>query len=147
MVDLETPLEIHLHPWGFIGQNRLQHENDSKFKTLRETLTVLGHEATYIDLLVLDCEGCEFDLYEDIVEIGKSGDDALLNSTQSSLPTIFLQLMVQVHGFATPKDQTNSFFSELTNEGEYAIFHKSAEVGSGGNVQNYGFIKLRKDFF
>ena len=140
--NVKTISDIHVHPWGFIGEKNVQREGNSQFKTIRETVEDLGHQGHYIDLFVLDCEGCEFNLYKDIVEIGIEN-----MTTTTKAPTVFLQLVMQVHGFATPVENTYSFFETLTNEGSYAIFHKSATEGTGGNVQDYGFIKLRNDFF
>ena len=58
------PEGVTLHDWGFRGSKV---DVPGNFKTIQETMKALGHEGRTVDVLMLDCDGCEFDCYEDLV--------------------------------------------------------------------------------
>lgn len=72
---------ITVHPWGLTGAASSNHHqnttSDSKpssesskleLKTLSETWQLLNHDQRTLDLLVLDCAGCEWDVYTELIE-------------------------------------------------------------------------------
>ncbi len=139
---LETdmiPPGVHLHPWGF--RSNLSTDDNPRLKTIQETVTSLGHEGYTIDLFSLDCEGCEFDIYNDFVR-GK-----ITSSTRNLYPEyvapVFMQIIIQVHGAPAVADD---FFREIQRNG-YVIFHKSPSAEGTGKEQDYGFLKLSQEFF
>lgn len=133
--DVNSPIGIHVHPWGF-RSTRSNNADDTQLKTLQETAENLGHEGFTVDLLALDCEGCEFDIYEDLVR-------GHLSSNPMQATPVFMQILIEIHSAPT---QVDSLFQVLQSHG-YVIFHKSPGSDGTGEQQDYGFLKLSQDFF
>ncbi len=134
--DESLPKGVEFHPWGFGASSNTKTDSDEvEFKTIHDTLQMLGHCGKAIDILSIDCEGCEFDIYNDL----------FLDSNTAACPKAsFMQVLVQVHG--APSDKTNTFFNSFL-ENNYVVFHKESTSDSKGNEQDYGFLKLSSDFF
>lgn len=120
---------IHIHPFGFRPENKESmgvagDGSVTAFKTFKETLKELGHRGKNLAILAIDCEGCEWDIYKEVL---------------SSDITV-QQILFQMHG--TPHI-ANQFFTEMHNEG-YAIFHRE-KVGE--SVYDYSFLKLKPSYF
>ena len=124
------PTGVQYHPWGFKPSSNAD-IHDPQLKTIQETVKELGHEGYTIDLLSLDCQGCEFDIYRD-----------LLMDHEIYAP-VFMQLLIQVHGAPAG---ASGFFRALQENG-YVTFHKSPSAEGTGKEQDYGFLKLSQDFF
>ena len=130
------PEGVHFHEWGFSGSKVENKDNEAaQFKTISDTLHSLGHCGEIIDILSIDCEGCEFDIYNDLFS------DQI---TDSCARASFLQILIQVHG--APSVATNDFFFSF-QKNDYVIFHKEGISQSNGNGQDYGFLKLSNEFF
>jgi Methyltransferase domain len=96
------------------------------FRTLADTMKALGHEGRRIDVFKIDCEGCEWGSYKDLL--------------QQDLR----QIVVEVHGVSKV---TNQFFRDFQREG-YVIFHKEPNIQwASGNCVEFSFFKLSKEFF
>jgi hypothetical protein len=129
-------LNIHYHQWGLKGsynettalsenQAKFLNENPSSFKTLQETMEVLGHSGQVIDIFKIDCEGCEWSTYKDWLT-----------------PDI-RQIQVELHGVPPHK---NTFFLALKKAG-YAVFSKEPNtLGCRGSCIEYAFLKLDPKF-
>jgi hypothetical protein len=126
------PSQVNYHPWGFRASSNNGNVDKARFKTLIETTELLGHEGYTIDLLSLDAQGLEFDIVHDL----------LLGDYLQNAP-IFMQMLIQVHG--APAKAT-SFFLAIQDHG-YITFHKSPGDAGTGIEQDYGFLKLSKEFF
>ena len=95
-----------------------------KFKTLQETMAELGHKA--IDVFKIDCEGCEWQSYQDWIQAD------------------LRQLLVEVHD--SPAPVVNDFFQGIHHAG-YVMFHKEPNIQfSNGRCQEIGFLKMAKTF-
>jgi Methyltransferase domain len=117
-------INISYHEWGIKSTGKLQH--DQPYKSLPETLAILGHNNTKIDVLKIDCEGCEWEVYKDILQI-----DAR-------------QIAVEVHNV---NENTAMFFQALHDNG-YVIFHKEPNIhGCSGDCVEFSFLKLSPSFF
>mmetsp|Transcript_6675 Transcript_6675/g.10152 ORF Transcript_6675/g.10152 Transcript_6675/m.10152 type:complete len:469 (-) Transcript_6675:129-1535(-) len=101
-----------------------------ELKTFTETLDILGHNKNgqTIDLLVLDCAGCEWQTYPGWVKADVS------------------QILLHAHG--APPEKVNDMFQQLQSQ-HYVTYHKQPSVWNGliGQSQFYSFLKLKKDFF
>jgi len=97
------------------------------FHTLQETIDILGHNNRIIDVFKIDCEGCEWDTYEDWV----------------SSNVDIRQIQVELHSMH--KNVIN-FFETLQKAG-YVTFHKEANTIIKGKCYEYAFLKLDKAFF
>lgn len=97
------------------------------FKTLQDTIDELGH-AGRVRVLALDCEGCEWDLYGDVLTL--------------SAPTSVQQVLMQLHG--TPY-MANELFLALQEAG-YVIFHRGASE-MRREAYDYAWLRLAPSFF
>lgn len=130
------PDGITYHEWGFKAST--DYRQMSNMKSIQETVIMLKHEGLTIDLMMLDCLGCEYDIYNDILERYHTG-------IKSYDPPIFMQVLIKVQ--APPSMESGfEFFTTFQNK-NYVSFHKSSSSGSLGYVQDYGFLRLSNDFF
>lgn len=120
-----APPNVHYHRWGFTSSKATK-PADMPLKSLQETIRVLGHEGMTIDIFKIDCEGCEWETFEDWMEA-----DVNLN-----------QILVEVH--KAPQEAL-SFFNLLQKEG-YVTFHKESNMIGGANCVEYAFLRLDKEF-
>ena len=95
---------------------------------MAEIVHHLGHTDRTVDILSINCDGCEWDVYEDILDTEKNR-------------IVFTQILVELHN--APR-QAPDFFLEMRRKG-YVIFHK--EANSMGKNQEYSFLRLSPDFF
>ena len=126
--EIEGKNNIGLHSWGLESTSQ-SHLGRNNYLTLQETLAELGHEQYTIDVLSLNCDGCEWDVYTDILHSDST----------------FTQLLMELHGAPY---QVNDFFLEMKQH-NYVIFHKVADVveKGGGHNHAYSFIRLAPSFF
>ncbi len=120
---------IHVHEWGLEGESDAE-DGNRNYLTMGETLKKLNHVGRAIDILSIDCEGCEWRTYMDV-----------LNADVS-----VTQLLIELHNAPY---QVNDFFLEMRRHG-FVIFHKEANTidnNQGGQSQEYSFLRLSKDFF
>lgn len=121
------------HAWGLKGNDdsiNVKGANRHKtFKSIKQTVTELGHVGRMVDIFKIDCEGCEWNSYTDWF------DDAGID---------LRQILVETH-YSPP--ETNPFFWYLHNLG-YAMFHKEANIMfGGGQCVEFSFLKLNTTFF
>lgn len=101
---------------GSVDQNRLL--------TLRQALEKTKLLNKTVDILKIDCEGCEFDIYHQFV----------------SPEFQIMQILIEVH-FRSAME-THRFFQEMTKR--FVIFHKEPNLlpSSRGDCVEYGFLRL-----
>ncbi len=116
------------HAWGIEAASH-SHLGRKNYLTIQETLEELGHVGHTVDVLSLDCDGCEWSLYPDVLH--------------SNL--LFTQILVELHGAPY---QVNDFFLEMKQHG-YVAFHRETDMIDKGGGQNYAysFIRLAPAFF
>ena len=142
-------MDIHFHNWG-LRRDRGPNTNDdfspdenmafpqsqkiitAKHMSLSQIMKMLGHSGEVLDILKIDCEGCEWKTYMDWL-----GD----SSVQSPR-----QVLIEVH--RSPAPFTRTFFNEMKNHG-YVTFHKEPNLPGcpRGDCIEYGFLKLHPDFY
>ena len=122
----------NFHAWGLessygqpIPSSNLVLGNTAglRFMSLPKTMEVLGHVGRRIDILKIDCEGCEWSTYKDVLEQD------------------IRQVLVEVHFV---NDLTEQYFKAFHDEG-YVIFHKEPNVLNRACVE-FAFLKLAKEF-
>jgi len=138
--------KIHFHSWGFgktrsVERNSInpfgkkdasQNKNNDSFKSIEETIRILGHKGKMIDIFMIDCEGCEWDIFQEWFQTHHGYQSSTL-----------MQVLVTLHGVPSV---TNDFFSNFQNHG-YVISHRSPIMGTNGEEQEYSFLKLSPSFF
>lgn len=113
------------HYWG-LGTQKQASSNPKTFKTLNQTMNELGHAGRTIDIFKIDCEHCEWDVFEDWLQQDMR------------------QILVETHNAPYP-NAPNLFFA--LHDAGYVIFNKEANYYTGGEAVEFGFIKLSADFF
>uniref|UniRef100_A0A7S4M9I2 Methyltransferase domain-containing protein n=1 Tax=Odontella aurita TaxID=265563 RepID=A0A7S4M9I2_9STRA len=124
---------IILHPWSVEGELD-RGKGRRTHLTFAETVRKLGHGGMTLDVLKVDCEGCEWTQYQDWFDE---------SSSKSSSVAAIDQLLIELHG---APNSDNAFFEWIRSKG-YVIFHKELDAQYGGMSVEYGFFRLRKDFF
>ena len=117
---------IQVHNYGLAAITKEVTTEEGKFvvsKTLPDVMALLGHN--HIDLLVLNCAGCEWAIYEQLLAIDLH------------------QLVVQVHGM-----QHASFFTSMTKAG-FVLFYQAPTTWKQvtGRAHVLSFLKLKPEFF
>lgn len=111
-------LKATLHPFGMAGSGK----HPSNVKSMQEILARLGHEGRRIDILKVDCEGCEWDSYTDWLEV----------------PNQISQVFVESHRVRT------KFFQDMYDAG-YVLFHKEPNTQWKGGCE-WAYLKLARSF-
>mmetsp|Transcript_25196 Transcript_25196/g.37218 ORF Transcript_25196/g.37218 Transcript_25196/m.37218 type:complete len:341 (-) Transcript_25196:127-1149(-) len=107
------------HNWGF-GTPAQARRNPKVFKTLKETMALLGHTNRKIDIFKIDCEWCEWSTYTEWLQ-----DDIHMT-----------QILVETHN--APLPNAKDFFFQLHDAG-YVIFSKEANYQNGAGGVEYAF--------
>mmetsp|Transcript_1154 Transcript_1154/g.2523 ORF Transcript_1154/g.2523 Transcript_1154/m.2523 type:complete len:315 (-) Transcript_1154:260-1204(-) len=133
---------IHYHPWGLVSTYDLKSKSvvwpkgrGGGFKTFQESLEILGHKDRTIDILKIDCEGCEWSTHKDWIQFG------------------FRQILVEIHGVPQPKGgngrwykapmNITDYFQDFRDNG-YALFNRDS---NGKLAVELSFLKLNEDFY
>ena len=118
------PSFVHYHHWG-LGTTDTHNKSMGLYFTLADIMRRLGHD--HVDVLKVDCEGCELDFWTLDVPDG----------------TVH-QLQVEVH-WANRRDTpelVHAFFSFLTRKG-FAIFNKESNIQyADGNAVEFALVQV-----
>ena len=124
-------------------QARLGNGRNDGSKSLQNIVDELAHRQRTIDILKVDIDGGEFNLFS---ELFKS-----INSLQNETQILYIrQILVEIHIPAGTGDNGSRLahtLFELFRQNNYAIFHKEANLYDAQNVFEYAFIRLHPTFF
>ena len=124
------------HEWGITieGMNFTRGEyfipkvyRSLNFKTFTQTFQQLKHTNRVVDVMKIDCEGCEWQSVEGWLRDWKA------NGVEVKM------LLLEIHD--SPSTAVD-FFLTLQKAG-YVIYHKEVT----GSCAEYGFVKLEQSFF
>ena len=116
----KPPIGVTFHPYGAASQSH------GEFRSLSEMAAVSNMNET-IDILKIDCEGCEFDIFLD-------------EKTQHFLKLHVKQVLVEVH-FST-RLQTEALAQAFLDSG-FRVFSKEPNIQySDGNCVEYGLLNI-----
>lgn len=104
-------------------------------KSISTIVKELGHEGRWIDIFKIDCEGCEWDVYNDFTK-----DGVMIRQIQSELH--------QNHATRPTRNfsqQVEPLFTSLFNAG-FVMFNKEANLFSSGYCIEFSFLKLDPSF-
>jgi hypothetical protein len=131
------PCGVHFHPWGLGGARE---PDGSDLKSLADIVVALGHKGRTIDVLKIDCEGCEWSTYgswfdadvrvdEMLVEIHAGTIDSNLNEIHQSWLSLIVGEQLFGRGALDPSREpvAKRFFRRLYDE-KFYIFHKEPNI-------------------
>jgi len=128
-----APSPIQYHAWA-IGDKPPQ-------KNMQSILAELGHAGKVIDILKIDCEGCEWNFFQHIFNAGAE----------------IRQLVLELHwghsfpsngnvNYPAKRESVERLFQDLTERG-YVVFHKEPNTHAcGGDCLEISFLKLSTTF-
>ena len=126
-IDLDDHAELKHINFHYDWKVRGSQENSNQGShTLEAIIKHLGHEGRTIDILAVNCNGCEWRIFRDWFNI----------------PAHPQQILVQVKG--QPLTVADEFFQSLQDNG-YVTFHKAMNYMHQGHVFDYSFLKLNLD--
>ena len=133
-----TQSNIYLHNWGLKGSSVPTNPGSGQFKTFRETVKELGHTDRDIDLMVLDCVGCEWDVMKDLFPPSGYG----LSSSTAEAEGVGDIMQIVLNLYEKPANANELFQAMKLNN--YAIYHKEEPAPT---ENQFGFIKLAPGFW
>mmetsp|Transcript_20726 Transcript_20726/g.44987 ORF Transcript_20726/g.44987 Transcript_20726/m.44987 type:complete len:359 (+) Transcript_20726:238-1314(+) len=125
--DFATALKPYstFHHWGLSTEEEATNM-PHKFKTLKQTMDLLGHTGKTIDVFKIDCEWCEWFTWQEWLTVDMR------------------QILVETHN--APMPNARNFFFNLHDSG-FVIFSKEANYQNGAGGVEFAFVKLSTDFF
>ncbi len=118
-------------------------------KSLHKILDDLNHRERDIDILKVDIEGSEFQLFGELFKLTNISNNVPQSLTSKVLPYI-RQILVEIHLKSnTGEDESrraHTFFENFRRN-NYAIFHKEPNLAGCQNIFEYAFIRLNPTFF
>ena len=135
----DPPEQVYLHPWGFVDSSIPPSSRKPNLKSFQDTVKELDHNDRFIDVLMLDCEGCEIHTYNDWFDRENLGVSFAIQ-----------QIIVNMHSKSslsqTDLEPYNNFFSSLTRKEGYAIFKADGD-SSAARYEVYSFLRLSPEVF
>ncbi len=117
---------IHFHQWGLHGTRKPQ--RGALWKTMPEIIAALGHQDRVIDILKIDCEGCEWDTFQDWIDLD------------------IRQILIETHSLPQNKSLGLNFFDAFL-QNHFVMFSKEVNPWGGGECVEFSYIKLQSNFF
>lgn len=128
--EVNTQRNIHFHQWGLQGSNEPTRSNgEDVFYTFSEIVDKLGHQNHTIDILKIDCEGCEWTSFQDWIGVYD-----------------IRQVLVETHTLPKNKTQGLQYFDSFV-QNNYFMFSKEVNPWGGGACLEFSYIKLHPDFY
>jgi hypothetical protein len=124
---------VHYHQWplGLDGKMVM----GVPAKSLATIVSELGHSGRRIDILKMDCEGCEWESYDGWL----------------SAKVDIRQILIELHWGKLPGTESDKskkahqLFKTLSKSG-YAVFNKEANLLAQGTCVEYAFVRLSPEF-
>jgi len=113
------PAHVNFHAQG-LGPHKA-----GDVHPMHSLMALAGAFGKTIDVLKIDCEGCEYQVYKDITK------------------PFVRQIVMEIHmGGNTAAHRVNAIFQHMHDAG-YVIFHKEPNtIGCGGDCIEYSFLRL-----
>ena len=132
------PCGVHFHPWGL---GRAREPDGSDLKGLADIVVALGHKGRTIDVLKIDCEGCEWSTYgswfdadvrvdEMLVEIHAGTIDSNLNEIHQSWLSLIVgeQFSAAARSTLRASRWRNVSSDAFLYDENFYIFHKEPNI-------------------
>jgi hypothetical protein len=118
------------HPWG-IGIDGKQSEFEWTSKGIETIMKELGHLNRTLDILKIDCEGCEYEAMADLFEAIAAGRIKVN------------QIQVELHGILF--DRVERFF-EAADKAKMRVFHKERNHWGCAGYKCLEYALISEDF-
>jgi hypothetical protein len=117
-IEPKAPAFVHFHPFG-IGDTQA-----GRLLTMDGIIQAAGLENQEIDILKIDCEGCEIDVFADM------------------MGHPIRQILMEVHGWGSVSQYDMDDLFETMGRNKYVIFHKEPNLYTKGECVEYGFVNV-----
>ena len=122
----KAPAYVNFHSVGLGSQS------SGNIRTMKDIMDIAGFQGKDVDVLKIDCEGCEYDVYKQFF-------------------TGFIrQILIEIHYNGKPwkdlgenkiRESTDALMQSMHDHG-FTIFHKEPNTyGCGGDCIEYAFLK------
>ena len=152
---------VHFHPWGLADHDYVHVQADTGkkmvYKTMGSIVSALGHQKRRIDLMKVDCEGCEYSTVDGWFGVGVNIGQILveLHGGTNLRPKITSFDWFFFRGSSNAKENTQKVdergvaktFLETLQKNGYVTFHKEPNTIAGGSCIEYALVKMSKEFF
>merc|ERR1712032_8708 len=115
---------------GKSSHNQVYGKSTAPIKSPQQIFQYLGHYNKTIDILKLDCEGCEYNTYKDWF-----GGNPFIRQIQLELHAS------ETDYFSLNSSSVHDMFHYIFEQG-YVVFHKEPNLLSGGNAVEFAFLQL-----
>ena len=113
-------------------------------KTLPMIMKELNHSDRFIDILKIDVEGAEYELFNDLFNASRHLSDRI----RQILVEIHLsRIRQQVNNVTTYDYEKIHHLFDLFHANHFVIFHKEVNLYNPHAAFEYSFIRLNKSFF
>ena len=117
-IEPNAPAFVHFHPFG-IGDTQT-----GRLLTMDGIIQMAGFTHKEIDIVKIDCEGCEIEVFPDMM--GRP----------------IRQILMEVHGWGSVSQYDMDDLFETMGRNKYVIFHKEANLNTKGECVEYGFVNM-----
>ena len=117
---------MHFHKLGLRGVGDRKLKGD-EFATFPQILKRFGHEGKTIDIFKIDCEGCEWDSYQDWIDYD------------------LRQVLIETHRLPERRTQGLDFFDSFAKN-NLIMFSKEANPFDAGKCMEFSYVKLHPSF-
>jgi hypothetical protein len=116
--DAKIPSFIHFHRFG-IGDTQ-----EGKLLTMEGIIRMAGFTHKQIDIVKIDCEGCEINVFPDM------------------MGHPIRQILMEIHGWRRISQFDIDELFETMNKNKFVIFHKEPNLDTMGECVEYGFVNM-----
>jgi Methyltransferase domain len=134
---------MHFHAWGLRSSYSTNYNGTDTAKgtylSLPETMERLGHVGRVIDIFKIDCEGCEWFVFRD-----------LLGTSIKSRNVDIRQILVETHGLPPQSEVVSPLdYFDAFAQGGFALFSKEVNIYPGANNRcvEWSYVRLHPDFW
>ena len=141
---LNCPANICVFHQTVVGDGK-----SNRSKSLQMIVDDLNHQGRDIDILKVDIEGSEFELFDELFKpiiVARNELQSITTKTLSYIRQILVEIHIRSDVTKSEIRRVHAFF-ERFRQNNYAIFHKEANLAECQRVFEYAFIRLNPAFF
>jgi hypothetical protein len=117
-IEPNAPAFVHFHPFG------ISDTQTGRLLTMEGIIQMAGFTHKEIDIVKIDCEGCEIDVFPDM------------------MGHPIRQILMEIHGWGSVSQYDIDELFETMGRNKYVIFHKEPNLLAKGECVEYGFVNM-----